>query len=42
MIVNRVAHKMLAPQVGELVARLRELVLDQGADGRPETPGAAQ
>ncbi len=24
MIVNRVAHKMLAPQVGELLARLRE------------------
>jgi ATP phosphoribosyltransferase len=26
LIVNRVAHKMLAPQVGELVTRLREVL----------------
>jgi ATP phosphoribosyltransferase len=42
MIVNRVAHKMLAPQVGELVARLREIILDQGGEGDSEAPGAAR
>ena len=41
MIVNRVAHKMLAPQVSELVARLRALVLDRGAQDGPEASGAA-
>lgn len=41
MIVNRVSHKMLAPQVSELVARLRGLIgAGTGAEGGSRTAGA--